>query len=477
MGNALALKIKHIHDTNLLKAVRWGHDEKLLPFVHFITKINGYYVENLRKGMIISEFTLLNFITRKEAKIRIERVESKLFFEALIFSLEVIPSVSSLLMVTKVVRDGLADSKGVKEKMILLGGEGRYFQAFADVEEAIRKQEKLFVFYEFEEGKVNLIEFRGEDATLGFECEVVTLPEIAKLIEKKAEKDFSGRVFKNRDKDDLNFTVENVKNYNNNENDKNITYINEESINCTDSLDLSHQKKILNPTAEFTNPSPCEDQPANKQIFNQISTQNKEKEIDFDSEPCPIDSHLEYKFVDSKNNFELTINDLEDDLQSETSKNNFEVELPLCQGHTNMKSPKNSICLFEEEEVVTLVTPNTKEEYTGSATENYHNQNTLPDRCTTSSINSREEQIPMPQEQITSLNRTRSFGLSKIKKKYAQRLSIYENLDSNYNFMNLHVDPLPSQKVILIKGFLLCEEGVMPQPRLSSLELNTIDVN
>ena len=68
-----------------------------------------------------------------------------------------------------------------------------------------------------------------------------------------------------------------------------------------------------------------------------------------------------------------------------------------------------------------------------------------------------------------------NFSSSQIKTKYNKKLLIYDKVDSNYNYMNMNISE--AEKVILIKSFLLSEDGITFQPSMKSLDNNTIDVN
>ena len=125
MGNAHALKIKHIHDHNILKEIVFGVNNKIVPYVHYITKINKYFVENFRNGTIIKEFTILNIITGKENNIAIEHVESGYFFDGLEYSLEEIPKLDKILFISNVIEKSHAERIGVNPNSTILLGKNK----------------------------------------------------------------------------------------------------------------------------------------------------------------------------------------------------------------------------------------------------------------------------------------------------------------------------------------------------------------
>ena len=131
MGNAQALKITGIDDNNLVKEIVFSDNRRVLPFVHFIVKINKYFVENFMTGTIVREFTIRDLLRDKEFSIAIDRVESGLFFEGLQYSLESPPKIVSALFITKVVENSPAALHKVKaHQTILIGNESIYFNNF-----------------------------------------------------------------------------------------------------------------------------------------------------------------------------------------------------------------------------------------------------------------------------------------------------------------------------------------------------------
>lgn len=184
MGNTYALKIKKINENNLLNGIIFNHDRRIVEYVHYITKLNKYYVENFRRGTIISEFTIYDIITKEEHNIVIERVEAGFFFDGLEFSLELIPRLEKVLFVTNVFDDSISAQKYKDLKFsntLLLGNDIKYFNGFKDIEMEISNKNARFIFYNFDQDKIFKVDFelhREDTKEFRMGCEMEEIEEI-----------------------------------------------------------------------------------------------------------------------------------------------------------------------------------------------------------------------------------------------------------------------------------------------------------
>jgi hypothetical protein len=527
MGNVLAIKIHHIHDTSILKAILFSEDQKIVPFIHFITKINNYHPENLRKGLIIHEFTIFNILTRKDNVIRIERVESRLFFDGLIFTLDPIPHFQNCLQVTKVLDGSLAHLKALKpDTSILLGIENQYFSKFEDVDIALNKKEKKFLFYDFLQEKVNIIDFNidGYGDYLGFECELKTIQEICNLIKNRKyenssnnksifeikndcmnEKQFAkdgiseNSLLGSKDNnlvnksstsiEELPFIISEIKNdisSNFHDNTKNSVFFQEKEEKLielsleTDKNDSYQHDELSNENSNLcninSNLTPENriqinqflDHEAKEDFKNEISIHNKllsDKTLKLNFieknekvvENCEQGRNKNSNYFDSQEEnllLEPAICSLklEDEIINNKAinfSNKFEKIEGLVTSFCQNNFPKLSHDLQKESFLIYNKNTNQTNNYTLNS--NYENGN---------------------YDSLINLN----LSNNKIKNKYNKTLLIYDKVDSNYNFLKTSIATC-SEKIILIKGFLLSENELKILPSILSLEKNTIDVN
>lgn len=259
MGNAYALKIKKIDDMNILKDIIFGQDYKIVDYLYYITKINKYYVENFRKGTIISEFTILDILTRKEYNIVIERVEAGYFFDGLHYSLEEIPQkIDTVLFISTVIEGSTSYIHGVTAgNMILLGNEQKYFRSFADIENEIVNKNARFIFYDFENKKiveVDFEKFRSEEGELkmGFECQERGLDEVLKGDIKVKEENHQNKIqtIENVEKvNGLNITANDANNKDQDHinNSNNNGSIEEKGVAPSDEIEVNMSENIDGP--------------------------------------------------------------------------------------------------------------------------------------------------------------------------------------------------------------------------------------
>jgi hypothetical protein len=512
MGNALALKIHHIGDTNLLKTILFSDNQPIVPYIHYITKINNYYPENIRKNLVINQFTIFDILTRKEYVIRIERVESTLFFDRLSFTLDTVPIIQNFLLVTKVFNGSLAELKALKPHInILLGLENEYFTKFEDVEKAIKNKQNKFIFYDFLNEKIDLLDFNTEryGDYLGFECELRRIEEMGSII-KSVKKDNTltnsryseikndginqGTLLSKKIESESNMDNHSEQNYLNTftttlseskmklqedkseltiENNKNkfqiYTEINEEICDKTEPLinkrtQFAIQNENLKPSYNNLSISLKNDKIVNKDPY-ELEDLNDNKILHEGSNLLLKNETIleptvfkEKSFSNSLNNNALTPrNEIIDSkypkLQDEiiykeiNLSKKIESELPDTKFSSTSKNIENEISISNG---------NNNFNYQNECKNNNEISNYVNENCNSS----------------TYLNTTKN----RIKNKYNKKLLIYEKVDSNYNFLKISVGTC-SQKIILIKGFKLWENELKANPSISILESNTIYIN
>jgi hypothetical protein len=527
MGNVLAIKIHHIHDTSILKAILFSEDQKIVPYIHFITKINNYYPENLRKGLVIHEFTIFNILTRKDYVIRIERVESRLFFDGLVFTLDPIPHIQQFLQVTKVLDGSPAHLKALKpDNSIILGIENQYFSKFEEVDICLNKKEKKFLFYDFLQEKVNIIDFNfeGYGDYLGFECELKSIQEICNIIKNRKyenssknkcifeikndcmnEKLFANDGFSENSLlsskennpvkksstsfEELPFKISEIKNdisRNFHDDTKNSVFFPEkqqkliELLLETEKNDSYEHDKLSNENSNLCNINSyltpengtqinkILDQDAQEDFKNEISIQNKllsDKTLKLNLiekketvvENCEQGRNKDHNNADNKKEYLL----LEPAIRS----------LKLEEEIINNKAINFSYKFEKIEELVTSFPQNNF----SKIRHDFQNESFLINNKNTNQTKNFTLNSNYDNGTYDSLINLK-LSNNKIKNKYNKTLLIYDKVDSNYNFLKTSVATC-SEKIILIKGFLLSENEIKFSPSILSLEKNTIDVN
>jgi hypothetical protein len=491
MGNTLGLKITKIGECNLLKDVVFAQDKKVLPYLHYIVKINKFYVKNFIKGSIIREFTIKDVVREKEFTIAIERVESGLFFDGLGYLLEQVPKLERVLFISNVLYDSPSNIKGVRAgQTILLGNEKRYFDSLDNVEQEILSNNAKFLFYDFIDEKVYYIdfeEFRDSNSGLkmGFECEVRLLREIFD--------NQGGVILKERMKNNCDLLNLNAnqginligKNVCENKNffleSKNEIFIKEKEDKITipesnnDIMNENDMENTLNQKTQINND--ITNQPVNSKNSSDVKSELTTNEIREDSD----------KKLDSENNKSILINHslidtnlIENQIESKKisssnfisipeekapKNNNVNIDL-LNQSPSpktvNQKISQQTISIEKEDEKINIKPPQEEEIVDTSKQENIQQNtnlieiSTLPKSTNNPSLNNeliKKDIISPTFSNIADsiLSNTSTLGdldvargknykytLTKGKEKYNKFLSIYEKIDSNFNFMNIN---------------------------------------
>jgi hypothetical protein len=197
MGSSFGIKVLNVPDTHILKEITFNN-RRFVEYIYYITKINKFYIENVKRNMIMNEFTILNILTKKEYSVIIERVEIGYFMDGLVYKTEDIPEITKLILISNVIEDSVAMREGiVPGKTLLLGNSDVYFNSLSDIEKYIIDKKAEFVFFNFDEDKVfkvNFENYRNEkgELSLGFECEEIKIEAFNKIIEDKEHKILGG---------------------------------------------------------------------------------------------------------------------------------------------------------------------------------------------------------------------------------------------------------------------------------------------
>lgn len=475
MGNTLGLKITKIGECNILKDVVFSQDKKVLPYLHYIVKINKFYVENFIKGSVIREFTIKDVIRDKDFTIAIERMESGLFFEGLSYLLEQVPKLERVLFISNVLYDSPSNIRGVRAgQTILLGNEKRYFDCLENVEEEITSSNAKFIFYDFLEEKVYFIDFEefrqgSSELKMGFECEVRLLKEIFNS---------NGRVIlkekTNNNCDLLNLNsnpsiIPHVKNINE---CKNIFHEsqNQTLIVCDDKLLQPKNSNICLLDKHI----PCEENildgkelkqedPYNKILYNEKNEPVASNQLEIDTNQ--IENQFQSKKISSSNliigeNKISPINNIEINL----SKTNFDKHLLNKTINPEILEEKillKTISINQKDEKIDLKSPQKEVEeiiHTSKLENILHNTTqilsttnnqlinneytSIENKVLSPTICNQSDSIPKTTGALGNLqvarNKHYKYTLDKGKNKYNKFLSIYEKIDSNFNFMNIN---------------------------------------
>ncbi len=203
MGNAQGLKIKDFSKNEILPSIKISNKNlSILPYIHFITKLNRFQVANFPKNHLIKEFTIKNIITEKENVIHIDRMESGYFLNGLEYSFESFPEKAEFILITNLLENSISKNffgEKIKENYtILLGDEQKYFESLDEIGDNINKRSFKFVFFNFFENKTFVLDYskaftdldfnncgKNDKVTLGIECGLISRLRLLKLLDKK----------------------------------------------------------------------------------------------------------------------------------------------------------------------------------------------------------------------------------------------------------------------------------------------------
>jgi hypothetical protein len=423
MGNAYALKIKKINDNNLLKDIVFNNEQRIVEYIYFITKINKFYVENFRRGSIISDFTICNIFNRKEHNIVIDRVEAGYFFEGLEYSIEYVPSIEKVLIISKVIENTVSYDKQIRPNVtMILGNDKNYFSKISDIENELTNKNANFIFYDFENEKIfsiNFEDFREADGklTMGFEVQEINVNQVMCYRKNK---------------------------FNTKENEVNL----------------------INKTNGFSNIKLSEERKANG--INDITDYNYKTTFTGNSD-ITADLSNQDKILNT-NNSEMNILEKIDIAINPVNQTNMIEEPDLIECSNNSKDENDE----SNDEYIKIEDVSTN-----------HKNNKF-------SKNSSSENIKLEENNV-------KYNFFRAKKKYNKYLSIYDKVDSNFNFMNIAKKAIrkiisniiedkikvseilnvneenaikKENKVILIKGFYLNKSDETDYSCLKICEMN-----
>lgn len=475
MGNTLGLKITKIGECNILKDVVFSQDKKVLPYLHYIIKINKFYVENFIKGSVIREFTIKDVIRDKDFTIAIERMESGLFFEGLSYLLEQVPKLERVLFISNVLYDSPSNIRGVRAgQTILLGNEKRYFECLENVEEQITSSNAKFIFYDFLEEKVYFVDFEefrqgNNELKMGFECEVRLLKEIFSS---------SGRVIlkekTNNNCDLLNVNanpsiIPHVKNFHENkhiyhESQNQTLIVSDDKLLQHNNSKISFLDKQISSEANILDGKELkQDDTLNEILHNEKNDPIASNQLDIDTNQ--IENQIQSKKISSSNviideNKNCPTNNIEINL----SKTNFDKDLPnktinpeileenILQKNISNNQPYKKIVLKSTQKEVEEIIDTSKQEnillnttQIPSTTNNQlinNEYSSIENKVLSPNMCNQSDSIPKTTGALGNLqvarNKHYKYNLDKGKNKYNKFLSIYEKIDSNYNFMNIN---------------------------------------
>lgn len=501
MGNAIGLKIKKINEDSLLKDVVFNHDKKIVEFVYYITKLNKYYVENFRKNVTINEFTLCNVYTKKEYNVVIERVESGYFFDGLEYSVETIPTLEKVLFVSYVSNDGAGHKCGVNNgSTILLGNEEKYFTSLSDVESEIKNMNAKFLFYDFEENYVKQIDFEeyrdksNNELRMGIEIEERNVKEID-----YGKKYAEGILAFSKCEEKLNLFVSVEDKLENNERnvkepisntieDDNLIHIekiestishNNQSYNLIKNIDgMNLNIKKEENHSDGINASFSKDT-NDRAAYNldAVDIENKKEDTNHveNMEETIIETEILKPIYLNENNLfeEITINNdhiyihpvnnyneneniqiqLENITNTSDQSDQADNRNPCNEGNNLVILAERSYDKFPENKSIhsqEMETSHNELKIDLKESISFTNQ-TNPSSTVNSSNNEKfEYSSPSPLLCAHNLNDNTikiksdeyTKNLKKCKKKYSKKLSIYEKIDSQYNFMSLNKVPI-----------------------------------
>ncbi len=202
MGNTQGLKIKNYSNSEVIKGIKINeNNQRLIPYVHFITKLNRFQVENFPKQHLIREFTVINFVTEKQNVVHIDSTESGFFLKGLEYSFEPIPDKSGFILITNIIENSASEGTAIKPNYtLLLGDEEKYFDSLENIAENLESKKFKFLFFDFSESKSFIIDYterfkendenkdnkdnKDRQISLGIECGNISRLRLLKLIDK-----------------------------------------------------------------------------------------------------------------------------------------------------------------------------------------------------------------------------------------------------------------------------------------------------
>ena len=237
MGNSIGIKLISISNNQILNSIIFPEtNNKIIPYIYFISKINDIFIQNFNKSNIINKITLFNIITLKETNINLNKTTTENILKDVNYLVCKYPNINNFLLISNVIKNSFSEKKKIKKnKMILIGTDKKYFNDINDITESLNDKKSKFIFYNFEEDY--LLEINNEEnkeENLGFEIQEMKRESFIKFyieynqekrIEKKIkeerlkmEKLIEEKKIKENEKNNINNENQINKNQNNNEN-------------------------------------------------------------------------------------------------------------------------------------------------------------------------------------------------------------------------------------------------------------------
>ena len=287
MGNSIGIKLISISNNEILNSIIFPEtNNKIIPYIYFISKINDIFIENFNKSNIIHKITLFNIITLKETNVNLNKTTTENILKNVNYLVCKYPNINNFLLISNVIKNSFSERKKIKKnKMILIGTDKKYFNNINDIMESLNDKKNKLIFYNFEEDY--LLEINNEenkDENLGFEIQEMKRESFLKFyieynqekrIEKKIkeerlkmEKLIEEKNKKNKENEKQNF-FDNENQINNN-NNENIIENNNNKENNINNINIIKEKE--NKTEILNNLKIKEKYKKNLKIYNKIDS-------------------------------------------------------------------------------------------------------------------------------------------------------------------------------------------------------------
>jgi hypothetical protein len=237
MGNTQGIKLESIENNKILNSIKIIENKSIIPYVHYIIKLNRFQVENFPKNHFVKEFTITNILTEKQNVIKIDNMELGYFFKDLKFKYIEIPELNQFILITKIMENSLSEQINIKENLtLLLGDKDKYFTSTSDIEKNLSHEKYQFLFYDIIEEISFFVDFKEiydnkkikenknsetnslnkEKISLGFECGIISRLGLLKIINTNNENKLNEntQIKKENIKDEI-YSIENYIDENN----------------------------------------------------------------------------------------------------------------------------------------------------------------------------------------------------------------------------------------------------------------------
>ena len=287
MGNSIGIKLISISNNQILNSIIFPEtNNKIIPYIYFISKINDIFIQNFNKSNIINKITLFNIITLKETNINLNKTTTENILKDVNYLVCKYPNINNFLLISNVIKNSFSEKKKIKKnKMILIGTDKKYFNNINDIMESINDKKSKFIFYNFEEDY--LLEINNEenkDENLGFEIQEMKRESFIKFYieynqEKRKEKKIKEERLKieklieeknKKIKEDEKNNITNENQINDNQNNNNNENIIENNKNNINNINIIKENE--NNIENINNLKIKEKYKKNLKIYNKIDT-------------------------------------------------------------------------------------------------------------------------------------------------------------------------------------------------------------